>query len=61
MILELVGASEFVQRLDTLFVPLLPGYPEVLARFHDISEDSPTQEDHMFPTGRVLDLDLEFL
>ena len=53
--------TEFVQRPDTLFKPLVSRDPEVLAILHDIGQNCATKEHHVFPTRWILDLDLEFL
>ena len=55
------GDSEFLKHSYTLLLVLLPGEPEVVLVLHDVCKHSPSQENHVLTSRRVLDADLKFL
>ncbi len=59
---SLITPPQLLQRSNqSQFLVLLLGNPEFLSRFHDISQDSTTQEDHVFSTRWIFDSDFEIL
>ena len=61
MILSVFATSKLVQRPDALFEPFFSSDPELFPVLHDVCEYGTAEEDHMLPTGRILDTNLEFL
>ena len=57
----LVGAlwAKFSQYSQSVLLVFLSAHPKVFPVFHHISEDSATYENHVLPSGRILNPDLE--
>lgn len=55
------GDTQLLQNAHPLLLVLLAGEPEVVLVLHDVGKYRPAKENHVLPSGRVLDADLEFL
>ena len=56
-----LSGTELLQSSSTLFLPFCLGHPHVLLVGNQVGQNSTTQEDHVSPSRRVFDADLEFL
>ena len=55
------GTPKFIEGGDSLFEPLLAGYPKLVPTLHDISQHRSSQKYHVLSPRRIFDPDLEFL
>lgn len=53
--------TEFLETFQSLFLVFFSWYPEWLLILHNISEHRTSKEHHVFPSGWVLNTNLEFL
>jgi len=58
---NLITSAKLVQSPDSLLIPLGFSNPESFPILHDISQNSTSEEDHVFSPWRIFDTDLEVL
>ena len=59
--LLILPSPKLVQRPNTLLIPLLSRYPELLSVLHNVRQHRSAEEDHVLPSWGIFYPDFEFL